>query len=57
MEHQSRLAIPLNWRNLSQDEDLVAVRWGDCRVRVRATYGRKPFPRRDINGVLPAHDR
>jgi hypothetical protein len=23
MEQQSRLAIPLNWRNLSQDEDLV----------------------------------
>jgi hypothetical protein len=57
MEHQSRLAIPLDWRNLSRDEDLVAVRWGDCRVRVRATYGRKPFSRRDINGVLPAHDR
>ena len=44
MEQQSRLAIPLNWRNLSQDEGLVAVRWGDCLARVRATYGRKPLP-------------
>ena len=44
MEQQSRLAIPLNWHNLSQDEDLVAVRWGDCRARVRASYGRKPRP-------------
>ena len=57
MEQQSRLAIPLNWRNLSQDEGLVAVRWGDCLARVRATYGRKPRPRRDINAVLAAHDR
>ncbi len=44
MEQQSRLAIPLNWRNLSENEDLVAVRWGDCRARVQATYGRKPLP-------------
>jgi len=44
MEQQSRLAIPLNWRNLSEDEDLVAVRWGVCRARVRATSGRKPLP-------------
>jgi hypothetical protein len=35
----------------------VAVRWGDCRARVHATYGRKPSPRRDINAVLAAHDR
>ena len=44
MEQQSRLAIPLNWRNLSEDEDLVAVRWGDYRARVRATSGRKLLP-------------
>jgi len=44
MEQPSRLAIPLNWRSLSQDEDLVAVHWGDCRARVRATYGRKLRP-------------
>jgi len=44
MDQQSRLAIPLNWHNLSQDEGLVAVRWGDCRARVRATYGRKLRP-------------
>ena len=43
MEQPSPLAIPLSWRNLSQDEDLVAVRWGDCRARVHATYGRKPL--------------
>jgi hypothetical protein len=39
MEQQSRLAIPFDQRNLSQDEDLAAVHWRDCRARIRATYG------------------
>ena len=42
---------------LSQDEDVAAVRWRDCRARIRSTYGPKPLPRRDINAVLAAHDR
>ena len=44
IEQQSRLAIPFNRRNLSQDEDLAAVHWRDCRARIRGTYGRNPLP-------------
>ena len=57
MAQQSRLAIPLNWRSLSQDEDLAAVRWGDCRARFAQLMAESPSPRRDINAVLAAHDR
>jgi hypothetical protein len=57
MAQQSRLAIPLNWRSLSQDEDLAAVRWGDCRARFAQLMAASPSPRRDINAVLAAHDR
>src|SRR2546423_14893145 len=57
MEQQSRLAIPLNWRNLSENEDLVAVRWGDVGPGFGRLMAESPSPRRDINAVLAAHDR
>jgi hypothetical protein len=43
MERQSRLAILFNVHDLPEDEDLVDVRWRNCRARVRPTYGRKPL--------------
>jgi hypothetical protein len=44
IERQSCLAILFNRRNLSQDEDLAAVHWRNCRARIRPTYGGKPLP-------------
>ena len=57
MEQQSRLAIPLNWRNLSENEDLVAVRWGDVGLGFGRLLAESPSPRCDIDAVLAAHDR
>ena len=57
MDQRSRLAIPLNWHNLSQDEGLVLCVGVIVGLGFAQLMAESSAPRRDINAVLAAHDR